>query len=509
MKPVCALLLGAIVSACGTVPTLAPITMGWRSMEGPDEEILFRRVSTDLNSAGNEAITVTSERRVLRRARTVMAQVAIDPDRKVLSAEARIIDQRGITQRFARDQFVWLDRRKRLLPSRRGAAYLAIKLRVPSQSVVDWLIQTRDHNPHWLPELDLASPYPIRSAQLTARGPGVPAVLATPHHLNVRSERTGRTLHVTAHDLPPSMGHPWAPGDLGRRRVSLHWRTPTHPDLVERLLGNAGDDYALATLPGLQATSSARPCLLFDYGIHSLRPERVFLTTATAKPNGGWSLKLPPGLARRFAGCRLIDRGAPAIIATPQERGQRVLRMRSALRPDGRLSGSGHLLFAGAAANAVRQGIINPEERLNDLLRDGPIKPFALRQKVGSEGPVRLTFKISAQVKSLDPSTWIGDPLQELSWAGAPSELLGPASDERRVEWVFEWPDGPMPIPPARGSGTFTTDGISGSATWSLGPQRVLRFVRAINWTPGVRNLALDEVRRSVQRLTLPGVALP
>ena len=95
MKPVCALLLGAIVSACGTVPTLAPITMGWRSMEGPDEEILFRRVSTDLNSAGNEAITVTSERRVLRRARTVMAQVAIDPDRKVLSAEARIIDQRA------------------------------------------------------------------------------------------------------------------------------------------------------------------------------------------------------------------------------------------------------------------------------------------------------------------------------------------------------------------------------------------------------------------------------
>jgi hypothetical protein len=504
-----AVLLAAGFTACASAPVLAPVAVGWRSVEGPEEEILFRRVASEFDADGGAVVTTTSERRVLRRARRVSIRVAIDPDRSVLSAEARMIDERGTVHRFARDQFVWLDRRERLLTSRRGAAFLAINLPVPGHSLVDWMVQTRDRNPHWLPELDLSSPYPIQEARLSARGRGIAAVQATPHHLDATSERSGDVLYVSARNLPPSTGHPWAPGELGRRRISLHWRTPEHPDLVARLLGAAGDDYALATLPGLRASAGARPCLLFDHGVHSLRPGRVFLTTATAAPNGGWTLDLPAGLARRFAGCRLIERGAPAIVPVRTERGQRVLLMRSTVESNGRLSGRGQLLFAGAAADAVRQGSVDPEERLRDLLRDGPIKPFALRRQIGADGPVRLSFKIAAKVKALDPSAWIGDPLRELAWTGAAGQLLGPASDERRVEWTFEWPEGAPAVPPANGSGTFTTSGVSGSATWSLGPQRVLRFVRAVNWSPGVRPVAPDEIQRLVRRLVLPSAALP
>jgi hypothetical protein len=218
-------------------------------------------------------------------------------------------------------------------------------------------------------------------------------------------------------------------------------------------------------------------------------------------------LHLADAYRRPFVFCRLVQAGEPADLRVPIRSGKSLLRLRTRVGIDGLISGRGQLILTGASAAAARRGQLDLRRILDQLLAPigAAVKP-GVAKRDGS-GPVYLPFAIHWKAGALDPASWLGAPLPELAYL-RPGEVLGPITEDRSVEWIFEWPK-ERPLPPPTRMASVGSGPVTGSATWSLGPQSTLRFVRSISWNKNLARVQPAAIAAALGALKLAPVALP
>ncbi len=495
-----------LLSGCAKA-LLAPVSDTWFS-QGPESQVVLKRhLHIDLIDGGKALRADFLEQRLVRRAATITLRVPTGPDQRIeaIAADWRTLDG-PVTQLNAED-FVAVDRQDQ--PLGRGgqpAAYVR-RLALPAGTLVRWRTLRHQRLPELLPRLELQGPFPINHAELRVRGEGFEQLdLVTRQLAHGTLIGSGELIGIWR-QLQPTSAHPYAPGELGFRNASLRWKKSRYPNLIDRMIANQKSDYQLRTLPTASTETTALPCLLRPWGSERLRPESALLATASKLPEGGYQLNVPDAFRRPFRDCTLIQAGEPARLVVKQQDGERVLRLRTSIGAQGQLTGKGQLIYSGAGARQVRQAAINMSNELRRLLQ--PLAPsLRLGQaKVSGTGPVHLPFELNTKVTALDPSRWLASPLAALSYLPV-GVVLGPAIAKYRVEWVFDWPASSK-IPPPTGMASVSKGALSAAATWSLGPQRTLRFVRSLHWEPRPMAVEPTKLRQRLDKLRVAALPLP
>ena len=208
----------------------------------------------------------------------------------------------------------------------------------------------------------------------------------------------------------------------------------------------------------------------------------VLLATAIPKAEGGLKATVDPVTAQGFQSCRLVQAGAPADVSVRPQSGMALWRFQSIIGADGEHRTEGRLQVGGIAAFAVRQGQLDLKAYLQSRLgtRLGTIR---LKQggKDRGTGPVTISFGLRFKSQSLAPQDWLGKPYPELDWLRPQTRFLGPLINDERIDWEFQWASQSAPLPPTR-SKTLTEPELVGSATWTLGSVRSVRFVQELRW---------------------------
>ncbi len=496
----------AITSGCN--PTLLPpVVGGWSKPGAESQVILERRLNLELLQNGQSLRANYFESRLLRQPTTITLRVPTGPDQRI---EAIAVDWRtlsGPITQLNSDHFAPIDRADKPLTSGASPAFYAHKLRLPAGVLLRWRWIVHHQRPSFLPQLDLSGPFPIDKAEIRVSGQGVSQIEIKTRGLNGGQIKNETSIMGTWSQLQPSGSHPYAPGYLGKRIAYAHWKKKIHPNLVQRLVSSNHLDYQLKTLPVVQAKQGSVACLLRYWGSETLRPSQVVLGTATQRTEGGYDLHLPDAYRRPFRDCTLIQPGALARIPVRHESGTRLLRVRTSVSVQGQVSGRGQLIFSGAGARLVRQGSINMIDSLKQLMEPLRSKIQSGEQQLGGTGPVHLPFTVSFTIGELDPTRWLGSPLPELRYLNS-SEVLGPRVEQRRVEWVFDWPDN-VRLPPPTRMKSISNGPLQASVTWSLGPQRTLRFVRSTQWKKQRSTIDPEGLRNRMEQLQVEPLPLP
>jgi hypothetical protein len=447
------------------------------------------------------------EHRLLRQGTSLTLRVPAGPETKVLAIAAHWISLDGSSRSFGKADFIPVDRLDQPLPPGQQAAYFAAKISVPDSSLLRLRWQIHQQRPELLPRLDLSDAFPIDRAEIRIQGKGFRGLELRSRKLPAGDLRSADSLLGLWRDLQPASAHPYSPGELGQRLAWLSWKKARHPGLIARLTADPKANYQLRTLPTAGANERSTACLLRPWGAEALRPESAILSTVTQLAEGGYSLNLPDAFRRPFRDCTLIQPGALARLSVPQPGGARVLRLRSRISADGHLQGQGQLVYSGAAAQSLRRAEFDMSSELRALLAPVASGLVIGQAQRGGSGPVYLPFKLHIKVQQLDPSRWLAPPFPRLDYLQA-GLTLGPVVNERRVEWVFDWPAGAKVPPPTR-MASIGRGPLSASVTWSLGPQRTLRFVRSAQWRREVLEIDPRALKTALKSLVIPAIALP
>jgi hypothetical protein len=486
---------------------LKPAGNGWWRAGPESQVILQRRLHLKLRQKGEFVQADFLERRLVRNGASIMLKVPLHPQRTLLNVAAEWQQTNGLKRVFGRNDFVAVDRQGRPVKQLQSAAFLTAKIKVPANSLLRFRWILDDHKPSFFPHLELHGPYPFEAAELRLSGEAVEHLEITGRLVDGPVLKSPNNQVSSWRNLQPATTHPWAPGALGQRAAWVQWKNPRHADLVEQLLSNTNADYQLRTLPSVGATAASTPCLLRPWGADALRPNNVMMTTANRLPEGGYQLNLPDPYRRPFADCTLVQKGPRAVLPVRAPRGGRILQIRTRVRADGTIAGKGRLSFSGAGADAVRRGSINMTQELEALLK--PLKQGLRMGKaqVRGSGPVHVMFELRFQARDINPSKWLGNALPELRYLPA-GEAIGPQTNHRQVEWVFDWPERSVPPPPTR-MASASRGPLSASSTWSLGPQRSLRFVRSVRWQDDLFKVEPSAIINALQGIQLPATPLP
>jgi hypothetical protein len=501
-----ALIASVTATGCAS-PLLPPVHAGWYA-QGPESQVVLeRRIALKLLDQGAAVKVRYTESRLIRQATQITLRVPTGPGHQVQAIEADWRTLNGDPVRLDRNHFAPVDRSDRPLPGSATPAYLAHRLSVPAGVLLRWTWVGVQRPPTELPELDLSGPYPVEKAELRITGRGAAGLEIKVQELAPAIIATDEMQVATWTKLQPSAAHPYAPGLLGKRRAYVTWKASPHPHLIERLVATAAPDYQLKTLPMSQARPSSTPCLLRPWGADTLRADQVVLSTVTQRPEGGYDLHLPDAYRRPFRDCTLIQPGPLAQVPVTHDSGTRLLRIRTSVTTQGVVEGRGQMIFSGAGARLARQGALDMTTELLEALQ-----PLRQHLKIGAAqlsgaGPVHLPFTLRMRVSELNPSRWLGTPYPKLNYLNA-TEVFGPRIEQRRIEWVFDWPQSVRLPPPTRVE-SISVGPLQGSVTWSLGPQRTLRFVHSMTWRKQPMQVDPNRLRASVQQLIVPGLPLP
>ena len=475
---------------------------------GPEAQIILkRRLHMNLEAKGAALHSDFLVHRLLRQGTSLTLRIPAGPETEILAIAAHWISLDGRSRSFGRADFIAVDRLDKPLAAGRQPAYFAAKISVPDSSLLRLRWQTRQRRPVLLPRLDLSDGFPIDSAEIRVQGQGFKELELRSRKLPEGRLQSGDSLLGLWRDLQPASAHPYAPGELGQRLAWLRWKKPKHPGLIARLVADPKANYQLRTLPTAGASEHSTACLLRPWGAEVLRPQSAILSTVTQLAEGGYKLNLPDAFRRPFRDCTLIQPGALARVVVPQPGGSRVLRVRSRISAEGHLLGQGQLIYSGAAAQSLRRAEFDMNHELRALL--APVASGLVLGKAqrGGSGPIYLPFKLSIKVEQLDPSRWLTCPFSRLSYLQQ-GLTLGPTINERRIEWVFDWPAGANVPPPTR-MASVGRGPVSASVTWSLGPQRTLRFVRSATWRREVFMVDTTALKAALKQLVIPAIALP
>ena len=494
------------VSGCAQ-KLLPPVVGGWSKAGAESQVILERRLQLELLQKGQALRANYFESRLLRQPATITLRIPTGPDQRI---EAIAVDWRtlnGPVTQLSSDHFAPIDRNDKPLAPGVSPAFYAHRLRLPAGVLLRWRWIAHHKRPTFLPQLDLSGPFPVDKAEIRVIGQGVSQLEIKTRGLTGGQINNETSLMGTWSQLQPSGNHPYAPGHLGKRVAYVEWKTNIHPTLVQRLVSSNHLNYQLKTLPMVQAKQGSVACLLRYWGSDNLRPDQVVLGTATQRPEGGYDLHLPDAYRRPFRDCTLIQPGAVARIPVRHESGTRLLRLRTSVTSQGQISGRGQLIFSGAGARLVRQGAINMIDSLRQLMKPVQASVQTGQPQVGGTGPVHLPFTLSFAITALDPISWLGSPLPELRYLNT-TEVLGPRVDTRRVEWVFDWPN-EVRLPPPTRMKSISNGPLQASVTWSLGPQRTLRFVRSTQWKKQRSTIDPEGLRTRLNQLQVEPLPLP
>jgi len=498
-------LMLALTGCAGAL--LPPVTGGWL-VAGPESQVVLeRRLDLEFIDQGDALRADYRETRLVRQPTTVTLRVPTGPEQRI---EAIAVDWRtlnGPINRLTIDDFAPIDRTDKPLAAGKSPAFYAHRLKLPAGSLLRWRWLAHHQRPSFPPVLDLSGPFPVNKAELRIAGSGAALIDLKTSALPGGIVSSESMVVGTWKNLQPATAHPYAPGRLGRRMAYAVWKQPKHPGLVERLVQNKQADYQLRALPGVIAKERAIPCLLRYLGADDLRPNEVVMSTASQRAEGGYDLHLPGAYRRPFKDCTLIQPGATARIPVVHESGTRLLRIRTSVDADGAIEGRGQLIFSGVGARLVRQGSIDMKQVLAGLVAPMSARVGIGTPQVSGTGPVHLPFKISFRANQLDPTSWLGTPLPELGYLGS-RNVFGPSVEQRRVEWVFDWPSGVRPPPPTR-MASASSGPLQASLTWSLGPQRTLRFVRSTEWQKRSAQIEPELLRSRLHNLRIPALPLP
>ena len=133
------------------------------------------------------------------------------------------------------------------------------------------------------------------------------------------------------------------------------------------------------------------------------------------------------------------------------------------------------MIFSGAGARLARQGALDMTTELLEALQ-----PLRQHLQIGAAqlsgaGPVHLPFTLRMRVSELNPSRWLGTPYPKLNYLNAASRSSAPASSSAAssgcLTGLNRFACHRRRVSRASASVRFK------ALTWSLGPQRTLRFV--------------------------------
>lgn len=503
MRPGLLLLLAgcATTSPPGLLP---PLPSQWQRSGSEAQIVIQKRLELKRlnNSAGISWRRY--EQRFHRRGGELRLELPVHPDRRVLRAGLRTLSTSGAVAYRDLSQFVYTDRKGQPLLEPERAAFLSIRIHVEPESLVDWAIEGVDRRAHWLPALALDGPYPIESGVLQIHGDPSQEIEVRFRGIQPKLSLEAGVRSYHTKGLRAHLPHPWSPAPLGERALRPRFRRAQAPHLVERMTSQPPIIYDLRPSPTLKAGPSATPCVLLPWDLPEPSPMDVLLTTAIPKPKGGLQATIDPVTARGFHSCRLVEPGAPADVSLRPESGVALWRFKSVLSPEGEAVTDGRVQLGGVAAYAARRGLIDLKQFVKDRLgqKMGPIHIVSLGGGAGT-GPVSLAFRLRFRPTELAPQDWLAAPYPALDWLRPQTRFLGPLVDEERIDWEFQWGNRSSPLPPTH-SKTVTEPELVGSATWTLGSVRSVRFVQELRWQlkphfarPVVLRRSLDQLRLS------------
>ncbi|MAO83267.1 MAG: hypothetical protein CMH50_05185 [Myxococcales bacterium] len=499
-----------LLTGCATSATqlLPPLPSQWQRPGTEDQVVLERRlILTLLNEQGSVSWR-RFERRFHRKGGEVYIQLPVHPDRMLIRAGFRMRTSAGTTTYRDLSDFVYTDRSGQPILDSKRAAFVALRITVEPKSLIDWAFEGADRRAHWLPHLALDGSYPIESGRLTIQGDPDQRVEVRLRGIQPKISLEDGYRHYFVKTLQPHLPHPWSPKPLGERALRPRFRTPISPDLVQRMTEKKPTIYDLQTSPSLQAGLKATPCVLLPWDLTEPSPMDVLLATAIPKAEGGLKATVDPVTARGFQSCRLVQAGAPADVSVRPQSGMALWRFQSIIGADGEHRTEGRLQVGGIAAFAVRQGQLDLKAYLQSRLgtRLGTIR---LKQggKDRGTGPVTISFGLRFKSQSLAPQDWLGKPYPELDWLRPQTRFLGPLINDERIDWEFQWASQSAPLPPTR-SKTLTEPELVGSATWTLGSVRSVRFVQELRWQLKPHFARPMQLRKALEQLRLPPLRL-
>lgn len=497
--------------ACATtdVSILPTLPSQWQR-PGTEDQYVLQRQLTMSPLEGQAGLSWSRyERRLHRRGGEFQVQVPVQPDRKVTKIALRTLSPTGVVGFRDLAHFVYTDRLGHPVLQPGPAAFLALKIDLEAGSLIDWAVEGVDRQPHWLPPLLLDGSWPIEEARLSITGDPQQWIEVEMRGLQPTVTQETQTRSYVVNKLGPHLAHPWSPHPLGERALRPRWRKPSSRDLVARMTGNPPVIYDLKPAPRLKGGLKASPCVLLPWDLKAPAPWEVLLATAVPRLEGGLEATVDPLVARGFPTCRLVEPGAPANVFVRPESGVAVFRFKTKIRDRRAWETEGQLSLAGLAAHAVRLGKLDPVHLLRARL--GPKwsmeQMMITDQRMGPSGPITIHFRLGFHANELAPQYWLAKPYVALDWLRADSRFLGPLINEERIQWDFIFPTGSAPLPPTT-SKTITEPELVGSATWSLGRVRTIRFVQELRWQLSPRNARPVELRRALDSLTLDPLTL-